>query len=65
MVCVPQAASMPRVRRPFAAVLLVLATVSATTAAPAGAASSQLTFFEAGSRLLEPRHESATFAQLG
>ncbi len=34
-------------------------------ALPARAAPGQVTYFEAGSRLLEPRHEAATFTALG
>ena len=56
------AASMRPVRRLLAAPLIAL--LAAACAAPAAASPAQLTFFEAGSRLLEPRHESATFAQL-
>jgi len=51
------------VRRLLVAALLV-ATVVTAGAAPASGSSTQLTFFEAGSRLLEPRREAATFAQL-
>ena len=50
--------------RRLLAAALVLASATLADAPLAGASSSQVTFFEAGSRLLEPRHESATFAQL-
>jgi hypothetical protein len=54
---------MGRVRRLLASISAALA-LAGGAAAPAAASHGQLTFFEAGRVLLEPRHQAATFAQL-
>jgi len=54
---------MVRVRRLLATASAVLA-LAGCAAAPAAASHAQLTFFEAGRLILEPRHQASTFAQL-
>ncbi len=54
---------MSRVRR-LLAILSTTAALAGAAATPAAASHGQLTFFEAGSVILQPRHQAATFAQL-